>query len=112
MSGVFAGKGRGQENAIALAEFLNKTQPDHIVNFLLFLHNQVALYEDIKSGAFIPADEVENMEEERTLIELLKEGPDGHQMLYDGFNDFLELRVKGKVPKDAPRMIEEADRGN
>ena len=46
------------------------------------------------------------MEEERTLIELLKEGPDGHQMLYDGFNDFLELRVKGKVPKDAPRMIE------
>ena len=105
MSGV-AGKGRGQENAIALAEFLNKTQPDRIVNFSLFLHNQVALYEDIKSGAFIPADEVENMEEERTLIELLKEGPDGHQMLYDGFNDFLELRVKGKVPKDAPRMIE------
>lgn len=105
MSGV-AGKGRGQENAIALAEFLNKTQPDRIVNFSLFLHNQVALYEDIKSGAFIPADEVENMEEERTLIGLLKEGPDGHQMLYDGFNDFLELRVKGKVPKDAPRMIE------
>ena len=105
MSGV-AGKGRGQENAIALAEFLNKTQPDRIVNFSLFLHNQVALYEDIKSGAFIPADEVENMEEERTLIGLLKEGPDGHQMLYDGFNDFLELRVKGKVPKDASRMIE------
>ena len=46
MSGV-AGKGRGQENAIALAEFLNKTQPDRIVNFSLFLHNQVALYEDI-----------------------------------------------------------------
>lgn len=43
-------KAGGQENAIALAEFLNKTQPDRIVNFSLFLHNHVALYEDIKSA--------------------------------------------------------------
>ena len=30
-------------------------------------------------------------------------------MLYDGFNDFLELRVKGHVPEDTPHMIAKLD---
>ena len=70
MTGV-AGKGRGAENARALAEFLNRTKPAHVVNFSMFLHKEVPLYQNILDGSFVPASERENLEEERCLIELL-----------------------------------------
>ena len=64
MTGV-AGKGRGAENAKALAEFLNQTEPAHVVNFSMFLHKEVPLYQNILDGSFIPASERENLVEER-----------------------------------------------
>ena len=68
MTGV-AGRGRGTENACALAEFLNRTKPAHVVNFSMFLHKEVPLYQNILDGSFVPASERENLEEERCLIE-------------------------------------------
>lgn len=103
MSGV-AGKGRGLENAQALAEFLNATHPAHVVNFSMFLHKEVALYQDIEAGRFLPADELENLKEEKRLIELLDT-----ELLYDGFHDFLELRVRGALPKDKEKMIKKLE---
>ena len=52
MTGV-AGKGRGMENAEALAQFLNRTNPAHVVNFSMFLHKEVPLYQDIRQGTFV-----------------------------------------------------------
>ncbi|MFR5712918.1 MAG: radical SAM protein [Clostridium sp.] len=51
MTGV-AGKGRGEENALALARFLNQTHPAHVVNFSMFLHKEVPLYREAERGAF------------------------------------------------------------
>lgn len=99
MTGV-AGKGRGIENACALAEFLNRTKPAHVVNFSMFLHKEVPLYQNILDGSFVPASERENLEEERRLIELLTA-----DILYDGFHDFIEFRVKGRIPKDKEKML-------
>ena len=99
MTGV-AGKGRGKENAYALAEFLNQTRPAHVVNFSMFLHKEAPLYQNILDGSFIPASERENLEEERRLIELLTA-----DILYDGFHDFIEFRVKGRIPKDKDKML-------
>ena len=99
MTGV-AGKGRGIENACALAEFLNRTKPAHVVNFSMFLHKEVPLYQNILDGSFVPASERENLEEERRLIELLTA-----DILYDGFHDFIEFRVKGRIPKDKDKML-------
>ena len=42
MTGV-AGRGCGQENADALAHFLNQTHPAHVVNFSMFIHQVVPL---------------------------------------------------------------------
>ena len=105
MTGV-AGRGRGMENAEALAEFFNHTHPRHIVNFSLFLHKDVSLYEDIQRGRFIPADELENLQEERRLLELLEEA---EEIRYDGFHDILEIRVRGILPKDREKMLEKLD---
>ena len=92
MTGV-AGKGRGAENAKALAEFLNQTEPAHVVNFSMFLHKEVPLYQNILDGSFIPASERENLVEERCLL------------LYDGFHDFIRFRVRGRLPRDKEKML-------
>lgn len=103
MTGV-AGKGRGTENAKALAEFLNRTKPAHVVNFSMFLHKEVPLYQNILDGSFVPASERENLEEERCLLELLNA-----KILYDGFHDFIRFRVRGRLPQDKDKMLARLD---
>ena len=108
MTGI-AGKGRGMENAEALAEFLNKTGPAHVINFSLFLHTEVPLYRHIKDGTYMPADEWETLVEERRLVELLN-GKEGQPIVYDGFHDFIEFRVRGTLPKDKEKMLAKLDK--
>ncbi len=102
MTGV-AGKGRGMENARALSEFFRKTRPAHVVNFSMFLHKEVPLYREVEVGNFIQADEVECMKEEYELVRLLTENE--IPIVYDGFHDFVEFRVRGKLPKDGEKML-------
>lgn len=105
MTGI-AGAGRGIENAEKTALFFNRTSPERITNFSLFLDKRTALYQEIQSGRFIPADEVENLTEERRLLELLE--TDG--LIYDGFHDYIEFRVKGTLPRDREKMLGKLDR--
>ncbi len=104
MTGV-AGKGRGTENAEALADFLNRTDPAHVVNFSMFLHKEVPLYADIRKGTFVPADELETIKEEYHLIERIVPKKSGSGILYDGFHDFIHVRVRGKLPIDQEKML-------
>ena len=100
MTGI-AGRGRGLENARALADFFNRTCPDRIINFSLFLHRRAPLYQDILAGRFLPADELENLREERLLLSLLEtEG-----LAYDGFHDCITFRVRGQLPRDREKML-------
>lgn len=101
-----AGRGRGLENAECIAEFFNKTRPGRIVNFSMFLHGEAPLYKEIAAGRFTPADELENLEEERRLLELLDAG----SVEYDGFHDFIKYRVRGKLPEDRKRMLSSLDK--
>lgn len=103
MTGV-AGKGRGMENAKELAKFLNQTEPVHVVNFSMFLHKEVPLYRHMEDGSYIPADELENLKEERRLLELL-EAP----LLYDGLHDYIEKRFRGRLPDDRYKMTAKLD---
>ena len=100
MTGI-AGRGRGLENAQALAAYFNRTRPDRIVNFSLFLDKAAPLYQDIQAGRFEPADEIENLREAYRLLELLEY--DG--LFYDGFHDYLGLRVWGRLPDDRQKML-------
>ena len=105
MTGI-AGKGRGIENAEALAAFYNKTKPRKIVNFSLFLHRESPLYKDIVTETFVPADELENLIEERRMLELL----DLEDVKYDSFHDFVGVRVRGTLPKDKEKMLAKLDK--
>ena len=105
MTGI-AGKGRGVENARALAAFYNKTKPKKIVNFSLFLHCEAPLYNDIEAGRFMPADELENLMEERELLKCLEL----EDIKYDGFHDFSGVRVRGTLPKDKEKMLLNLDK--
>lgn len=104
MTGV-AGGGRGQENAERLAEFLNSTKPAHVVNFSMFLHKEVPLYKHVEDGTFLPADELENLKEERTLLSLLET-----ELLYEGFHDYIEVRVRGRLPYDKEKLMKKLDK--
>lgn len=100
MTGI-AGKGREEENARALAAFLNDTKPCSVTNFSVFLHRRAPLWKDIEAGRFVPADEVDNLREERVLLEHLT--VDG--LVYDGFHDMIEVRVRGSLPRDREKML-------
>lgn len=104
MTGI-AGEGRGLENAEATAEFFNHTQPQRIINFSIFHHAGSPLYRDIEAGRYTPADEQENLREERRFLELL----DVPGVKYDGFHDVLELRFRGTLPKDREKLLSQVD---
>lgn len=106
MTGI-AGKGRCIENAEALAAFLNACPPVAIVNFSLFAHRRAPMWSDVEKGTFVVADEVETMREERRLLELLDlPGCD-----YDGMHDFIEFRVRGRLPEQKDKMLCKMDEG-
>lgn len=104
MTGI-AGKGRGIENAKATAEFFNRTRPERIINFSIFHHKRAPLYRDIEAGRYIPADEVENLREERRLLELLD-----IPVSYDGFHDvIIKRRFRGQLPRDKEKLLAQVD---
>lgn len=106
MTGI-AGKGRGIENAEATAEFFNRTGPEKIINFSIFHHKRAPLYRDIEAGRFLPADEQENLREERRLLELL----DVEGLRYDGLHDVvIEQRFRGTLPRDREKLLAQVDK--
>ena len=105
MTGI-AGHGRGLENGTATAEFFNRTQPQRIINFSMFLFRSAPLFQEAQAKTFIPATELENLQEERLLLELLKtDGP----LAYDAFHDRIEFRVRGTLPDDRKNMLNKLD---
>lgn len=106
MTGV-SGKGRGIENAEALAAFLHRTQPEFIVNFSMFISSVTPLYRDIMNESFHPATELENLKEDRRLVELLAGG--NREVFYDSFHDCIRKRVRGYLPKDKEKMLKQLD---
>lgn len=103
MTGV-SGSGRGLENAESLASFFKKTKPLRIINFSLFLHEEVPLYQDLLSKKFKPASEQENLEESKRLLELLASF-ENKPIEYDSLHDFIAFRLRGTLAKDADRML-------
>ncbi len=101
MTGI-CGHARGEKNARALADFFLRTRPLRICNFSLFLHRRAPLYREVEAGRYIPADELENLKEELTLLEHL----DGLHTIYDGMHDFIPFRVRGRLPADREVMMD------
>ena len=107
MTGV-AGSGRWEESAVAMAEFLTETKPENVVNFSLFLSAD-KLSEEIRNGNFKPATELENLREERKLVELLDVEPT-HPIKWDSFHDWIHVRTRGSLPKDKDKILSVLDK--
>lgn len=99
MTGI-AGAGRGEENARQLAEFFNRTTPERIINFSVFLHTKAPLYRAIEDGTFHPASELENLIEAHTLLQNLS-----FPCQFDGFHDAIEVRIRGYLPRDREKLL-------
>ena len=96
-----AGAGRWLENAEATARFINRTRPKKIINTSIFLSGRAPLFREIEKGNFLPASELENLREGYRLLELL----DVEIENYDGFHDNLEVRTRGRLPRDKEKML-------
>ena len=107
MTGV-AGSGRWEESAVAMAEFLTETKPENVVNFSMFLSAD-KLSEEIRNGNFKPATELENLMEERKLVELLDVEP-AHPIKWDSFHDWIHVRTRGSLPKDKDKILSVLDK--
>ena len=101
MSGI-AGQGRGEENARALAEFFNETQPLNICNFDLGMHRSVELWDDYKNGTYKVSSAAERFAEEKLFIELIEPEKEMH---YDAVFEVPPLRFIGTLPKDKQKLI-------
>lgn len=101
MSGI-AGRGRGIENAKALAKFYNETQPLNICNFDLGMHRSCELWENYKQGKYVVSSASERFEEQEVLISLIEAKANMH---YDAVFEVPPLRFIGTLPEDKEKLV-------
>ena len=99
-----AGAGRGQENALASAAAFSAAAPQTILIVTLTPTATWPLADDIASGAWKPAGEVETAEEIRTFIEHLSCRT--HVVCS---HDSDVIRFDGMVPADQQKMLQLMD---
>jgi radical SAM superfamily enzyme YgiQ (UPF0313 family) len=106
MLGV-AGKGKGIENAKATAEFLNVTKPKLIWVGTLAVFPGTKLQEEVEAGTFVEASEIENLIEEKTLIENIQL----ENVPFYGVHPTNAIPVAGILPRDKEKMLEALEYG-
>jgi len=106
MLGV-AGDGNGVENARRTADFLNNTGPSLIWVGTLAIFEGTELHTEMEQGRFVPASEMEILEEEK---ELLRNIELDHVRFY-GVHPTNAVRVSGILPRDKESMIDAIDKG-
>lgn len=105
MLGV-AGKGRGEESAVAAAKLINQVRPDMARFTTLTVFPETALEEEVKAGRFVEAGEKENLIEEKIALENI-ELPDLHFWASHVLNS---TPVSGFIGKDREWMLKRLNR--
>lgn len=96
------GKGKGLEIAKKTADLINKTKPKHVRETTLGFFDGTKLQDDVKKGKFIPATELEILEEQKELINLI-EVKDTHF----ASNHYINaVSVQGYLPMQRMKMID------
>ena len=106
MLGV-AGRGNGQANARHTAELLNRTGPGLIWVGTLAVFEGTELHSEMEQGKFIPATELEILEEEKALIDAIELD----DVRFYGVHPTNTVRISGRLPQDKPKMIAAIDAG-
>ncbi len=106
MLGV-AGRAKGLENAEHTAAFLNETKPKLIWAGTLGLFEGTPLSKEVEKGLFMPASEIEILEEEKALIRSINL----ENVPFYGIHPTNTLPVFGILPRDKQKMIDAIDLG-
>lgn len=100
MLGV-AGRGKWLESAIDTAKLINETKPSILWFGTLGLFPGSKMYEDAKNGVFLPATELEILEEEIKVLELIEL----ENVPFYGIHPTNSSSISGILPRDKDRMI-------
>jgi hypothetical protein len=105
MLGV-AGKGRGEESALAAADLVNRTKPDMARFITMTVFPDTPLAEDVAAGRFVEAGELEILMEERTVLENIQL-PETHFWASHVLNS---IPLMGYIGKDREWMLKRLNR--
>jgi len=99
------GTGRGLECAQATAALENETKPSKILVNTMSAFVGTRLDEDIRSGAFVPSTEKENLQEERDLLDAL----DLPECYFWAVHPLDSVKLEGMLGSVKENMIEMLD---
>lgn len=96
------GKGKGLERATDSARLINDTRPQLVGVTSLGFFEGSPLTEEMKNCNFIPATELEILEEEKKLIELIEVDP----IPFYGDHPINSVTIAGLLPQERDDMID------
>ena len=100
-----AGSGKGNETAIATAKLINTTKSNLVGVTSLGFFPESEIVKEVENGTFIPATELEILEEERKLIELIEV----ENIPFYGDHPINATRLNGLLPRDKSQMLQSID---
>lgn len=108
-NGIFilgaAGRGKGLQNAIDTAKFINTTKPRLVGVTSLGFFDGSELSKEVAAKSFIPATELEILEEERKLIQSIELD----NVLFFGDHPLNAANISGMLPDDRHDLIDTID---
>ncbi|MBF0232609.1 MAG: radical SAM protein [Desulfamplus sp.] len=95
-----AGKGKGIENAIANAKLINASKPLGVSITTMGAFGDSQLADDVEKGIFVPATELEVLEEQKKFIELITV-----DTAYLGIHGINTVTFDAQLPRDRDHSI-------
>ena len=99
-----AGRNRGQQNAIDTARLINASKPMGISITTMGAFGESELAKDVKSGKYVPATELEVLEEQKKFIELVEV-----ESAYLGIHGINTVTFDAFLPRDKEKAIKFVD---
>ncbi len=99
------GRARAKEAAASSAELINRTNPSIVWVQAMRSFPESELENRIQREEFLPAYELEILEEERELISLI----DKKDLHFLGIHPINAVTIAGNIPKDRKDMIDKID---
>lgn len=99
-----AGKGKGIENAMANAKLINASKPMGVATTTMGAFGDSRLAEDVENGRFVPATELEVLEEQKKMIELIDV-----ETVYLGIHGINTVTFDATLPRDREKAVKRVD---
>lgn len=99
-----AGRGKGIENAIANANLMNVSKPMGVSVTTMGAFGDSQLAKDVETGKFVPATELEVLEEQKKFIELID-----IETAYLGIHGINTVTFDVWLPRDRENAIKRVD---